>query len=255
MITSRSNPTFKQLRRLRDNRSRRAAGEILTDGWRQTDLALASGRDPIALYVDDVGCHAAVGRGVDASRLTLMSRELLRSAAYGDVDVEVIGRFDWSVPALSIDALPDRPRVLVADRMEKPGNIGAVLRCVDAVGFDALVLCGGGDPSHPHAVRNSQGAVFTVPISRTDDDAAATRLFHDADVSVYAARVEGATPMQAVDWGDGGVAIVVGNEADGLGDRWGGAGVRPVAIEMRGGVDSLNVSVSAALLMYQVPVR
>ena len=146
--------------------------------------------------------------------------------------------------------LPPRPMVAVLDRVEKPGNLGAVFRSADAAGVAAVVLA---DPLtdlfNPHAIHASQGAVFVVPAAVASAEEVQGWLAH-CSLCCYAAQAGAATLYHQVDWTQG-AAVVLGNEARGLSPIWRTAQVQPVALPMLGQVDSLNVSVAAAVLFYE----
>lgn len=282
VIRSAANATVRHLARMRENRPRRRAGELLTDGVRQTAMAIAAGLQPIGVFVregsrdqvlawvDDAVAQSvaqsgtrsipppspqASGRpGPDGSLESLVrevSPAVMSKITYGQTETDLVGQFQWHARSLDALVLPSDPVVLVLDRIEKPGNVGAIFRSANAAGVDAVLLCGGGDVTHANAIRNSQGAVFWTP-SVTCDWHAAHRWLADQGIRALAARVESSDPVYQADL-SGPIALIVGNEADGLADRWPvSAGVAGVHIPMVGTVDSLNVGVSASLLVYEV---
>jgi TrmH family RNA methyltransferase len=152
--------------------------------------------------------------------------------------------------ALETLCLPEQPLVAVLESIEKPGNLGAILRSADGAGVDAVIVA---DPAtylfNPHAIRASLGAIFTVPIAATSSASAASWLREKA-VRVFAARVEGAVPYTRADFVRRS-AIVLGSEAAGLSDAWSGSNVTAISLPMRGAADSLNVSATAAVLFYE----
>ncbi|HEU0242589.1 MAG TPA: TrmH family RNA methyltransferase, partial [Candidatus Limnocylindrales bacterium] len=156
---------------------------------------------------------------------------------------------DTSLAALT-GALPPDPLVVVLEAVEKPGNLGAVLRSADAAGADAVILANPRtDLFNPNAIRASLGTVFAVPVAA--GGAAAVRAWlESAGMRVLAARVEAAIPYTEADL-RGPVALVLGSEADGLTEAWTGGDVTAVSLPMLGVADSLNVSVTAAVLLYE----
>jgi RNA methyltransferase, TrmH family len=238
---------------MRDNRDRRKAGEILTDGIRQTSMAISSGLVPIGLFVEESQYDlvlAELPESMDFELVRAVSAAVMAKIAYGETASPVVGQFRWKTPSLDEITLPPRPLVLVLDRIEKPGNIGAILRSANAAGVDLVVLCDGGDMTHPNVIRNSQGAVFSTA-SAVATWQQAKDFFDAQGIRVLAARVDSSQSVYETDL-SGSVAIVVGNEAEGLGDRWSAAsGVLGIHIPMVGQVDSLNVGVSASLLVYE----
>jgi TrmH family RNA methyltransferase len=146
--------------------------------------------------------------------------------------------------------LPERPLVAVLEGIEKPGNVGAILRSADGAGVDAMIVA---DPAtdlfNPHAIRASLGTVFTVPTAAASSAEAAAWL-RARRLPIFAARVEAAVPYAQVDFCRG-AAIVLGSEAAGLSGVWSGTDVTAVSLPMRGAADSLNVSAAAAVLFYE----
>jgi TrmH family RNA methyltransferase len=140
--------------------------------------------------------------------------------------------------------------VLVVEGVEKPGNLGAMLRTADAAGVDALIVC---DPAtdlgNPNVVRASRGSLFTVPVALAESTAALDRL-KSLRIQTVAATPGATLSYTAVDL-RGPVAIVVGAEDTGLSDEWLRRADVQVRIPMAGKVNSLNVAASAALLLYE----
>ena len=264
---------------MRENRPRRRASEVLTDGTRQTAMALAAGFPTLGLYVAEdtaerliaeiesefrqmpvrteiAGCklpkNTVGGFSEDHCRRAIreVSRTVMEKIAYGQTSADVVGQFQWQSKTLEDLTVSQSAFILVLDQIEKPGNVGAIFRTADAVGIDAVLLCGGGDPTHPNAIRNSQGAVFSTN-SVACDWHQAHQWLASHGVAMLAARVESSAVVYQAEL-DGPIAIIVGNEAEGLGDRWTSqSGVRGIRIPMVGRVDSLNVGVSASLLVYE----
>ncbi|WP_231743771.1 TrmH family RNA methyltransferase [Stieleria neptunia] len=269
MLTSTSNPTVKHLVKMRDNRARRRAGRVLVDGWRETQRAIESGLDPVGIYVvadhgDAVmpASQQSTHPQSDAQRfvtdsasqaLVSVSPTVMQKIAYGQSERGVVAEFaapDWSLSQLR---LPETGLVLVLDQIEKPGNIGAAFRCADAAGADAVILCpAAADRFNPNAIRNSLGAVFSVP-SATADEADAKAWLTERGYRICAARVESSRPLWQADL-TGRLAMVIGSEAHGLGDHWqsdADGTVDAIRIPMAGNIDSLNASVSAAVFLYE----
>lgn len=260
LLTSTNNPTVKHLVKMRDNRSRRRAGGVIVDGWRETSQAMRSGLHPQGVYVCDSGDGS--GSRSDLERqvidqaggaLVRVSEAVMHKIAYGQSARGVVAEFgepDWQID--SIEPAPGGC-ILVLDRIEKPGNIGAAFRCADAAGVDAVLLTPAtADRFNPNAIRSSLGAVFTVP-SAVVDESQARQWLTDNGFKLCAARVESSRPLWETDL-SGPVAIIVGSEAHGLGDHWQSdqrSPIQSVRIPMSGGVDSLNASVSAAVLLYE----
>jgi len=257
LITSVHNPRVKKALQLRRRKGRRQQGRIIVDGMREIHRALLGDVEPSALFVqrDSVNgdvAHAIVARCQQAGVApTYVSTSVFRQLAFGD-------RADGFVlvahrPATSLDclAIDHQFFISVLENVEKPGNVGAILRSADAAGITAVVLADAGTGLfNPNAIRASLGAIFHVPVAESSArDVRAWLASHHT--AIYATRVDGAMRYDRVRY-QRPCAIVVGSEALGLTPVWRGPGVQAVTIPMRGVVDSLNVSVTAAVLFYEV---
>ena len=177
---------------------------------------------------------------------------MLEKIGYGQSSRGVVAEFEQPQRTLEMLALPKTPLILVLDQIEKPGNVGSVFRCADAAGIDAVILSDVCDLFNPNAIRSSLGAVFRVPAAVASAEQTLD-YFVQHQIRVLAARVESSIPLWESDF-VGPLAIVLGREAQGLADRWQNVGSSPIVgvrIPMFGAVDSLNVSVSAAVIAYE----
>ncbi len=268
-ITSSANPTIKRLVRLRDNRFRRRSRRVLVDGWRESARAIQAGLELVAVYVSDehwppkteswpqhdVAALGIIRGAITASdKLVRVSDAMLAKISYGQSTRGIVAECVEPERPLAKLQLPREPLLLVLDGLEKPGNLGAIFRCADAAGVDGVILsscdC---DLHNPNAIRSSLGAVFSVPVAVAGRDAVSEFLLRHQIIPL-AARVETSRPMWSTPM-TGGIAILVGSESQGLGEHWqtmpGNIPIASVKIPMAGQVDSLNVSVSAALLVYE----
>jgi RNA methyltransferase, TrmH family len=264
-ITSPSNPRVKAAAALRDARDRKRTQRILIDGsdliaraidggWMLEELLIAEAALVAEAFPQPQRLHDLLRRapGVPVLALGPMAMKKLQ---YGDREVDAIAIA--KMPATELDsrlatlALPKRALFLVLDRIEKPGNLGAMLRTADAAGVTAVLAS---DPVceiwNPNAIRSSLGAIFRVPIAVGTEDKIDAWL-REHEVTVYAARVEGAVDYAAVRYPER-AAVVIGSEAMGLQGRWSGPHVAPILIPMHGTIDSLNASVSSAILLFEM---
>ena len=145
--------------------------------------------------------------------------------------------------------LPAEPLVVVTEDVEKPGNVGAIIRSADAVGADAVIAVGGTDLFNPNVIRASVGTVFTMPVASASATDAAAWLRGRA-IRIVASRVDADRLHVEADL-RGPVAIVLGSEATGLSDAWRTPDVEAIRLPMTGVADSLNVSAAAAVLLYE----
>lgn len=251
MITSTTNDTVKHLVRLRSRRHRDAEGLFVIEGARPVGMALRAGIEVVALFVTpDLG--GALDPG--AVPMVEMAEEPFRKASIRQNPDGVMALARHLDVDLSDLEVGESPLVLVVEGIEKPGNLGAILRTADAAGVDALIMC---DPTtdvhNPNVVQASTGALFTVPIGVGSVDAALGWLTARS-VALVATDPEAESSMWDVDLG-GALALAVGSEASGLSRRLLTAASQRVSIPMAGTVDSLNTSVSAALVLYEAVRR
>lgn len=258
VISSGHNPRVRAALALREGRERRRQGRLLIDGSREIARAIAAGVVVREAFVARETVDAAGTVALEALRAVReggadvvdVTPGVLARLAYGDRDEGIVVVAEIPDVALDRLALPARPLVAVIERVEKPGNLGAILRSADGAGVDAVIVADAAtDPWHPNTIRASLGTLFTLPLAVATATQTAAWLA-DRGVGVVAAVVD--APLRYTDADlTRGVAIVVGSEADGLSSTWRGAGITAVHIPMLGMVDSLNVSVSAALLFYE----
>jgi TrmH family RNA methyltransferase len=256
-VSSRQNPRFKAALALRDAGERRRRALILIDGAREIGRALECGVRPVEAWVAPERVRGDAARSLlprlaVAAEVVETTPELLVRLAYGDRDEGIVAVFETPPSDLGrLDAsLPGQALVAVMEGVEKPGNLGALLRSADGAGVDAVIAA---DPVsdiwNPNAIRASLGTIFSTPVA-TCTSREALDFLRAHEIDVLAARVEGGTDYDRVDL-TGPVALVVGAETGGLTAAWSGEGVTPVAIPMLGLADSLNVSASAAVLFYE----
>jgi TrmH family RNA methyltransferase len=256
VVTSAHNARFREAERLRKAGERRDRGLILIDGGREIARAVGAGVAPVEAWVSDeldpgTEARAAV-EALDAARAPIVraTSRLMDRLAFGDRNEGVV--LVAVRPEANLGTLRpgERPLIGVVERVEKPGNLGAILRSADAAGVDALILADPGtDPWNPNVIRASVGTVFTVPLAVASAWEAREWL-REGGVRCVAARVDAQLPYTDADLASP-VAIVLGSEAHGLTDAWAGPDVTAVRIPMHGVADSLNVSVSAAILFYE----
>jgi TrmH family RNA methyltransferase len=254
------NPRVRERFKLREARERRRSGLMLIDGAREVGRAIASGVELVEAFVADDLVAAAGPEALEATSavrasgatIVPVTGELMGRMAFGDRSDGLLAVA--RIPDVSLEAfgacIPSAPLLLVLESVEKPGNLGAVLRTADGAGVDGVLVADPGtDPWNPNAIRASMGTVFSVPLAVTEAAPARAWLAAHA-VRVVAAVVDAPTVYTDADL-SGAVAIALGSEADGLSDAWRGDDVTPVRIPMQGIADSLNVSVTAAILAYE----
>ena len=247
-ITSSANPKFKRLIALLQKSSERRESALFTvEGVREIFHCIEAGYKPDCIFF----CPDIVSEEtLPQCRHFALSAGLYAKAAYREGTEGAIGVFQAIEHPLSSLHLKDNPLIAVLESVEKPGNLGAVLRTCDAAGADALVIC---DPRtdlyNPNLIRASLGDVFTVPTAVCTTAQAITFL-KSKGIRILTAQLQDSSlyydcPMTK------GTAIVMGTEATGLSDKWRQAADAHIRIPMLGKLDSLNVSVSAAILLYE----
>ena len=255
-IEAPSNPRIRSTARLRDRSERTALGLTLVDGAREVRRALDAGVEVVEVFVCEpllagpdarVALDAIRDRGIPVTPTT---QAAFAKIAFGDRAegiVAVVRPPSWRLDEL---VLPDDPLVVVVEGVEKPGNLGAVLRSADGAGADALIAASAvTDIANPNVIRASAGTVFAMPLAAAPTSEVIGWL-RARQIRIVAAWVDAERLYTDVDL-TGPLALAVGSEADGLTDAWQAAGIDRVRLPMHGIADSLNVSVSAAVLLYE----
>ena len=248
-ITSAQNPRVKHIVKLRDDKkTRKEDGLMLVEGFDEIQHALAAGHTPQTLLF---GPELASRALTDSSIETLtVSRAVFEKISYRENPDGWMGIFPIPKISLADLTLSKTPLMIVAESIEKPGNLGAILRTADAAGVDALLVCDARvDVWNPNVVRASRGAVFSVPVVACAN-AEALRWLKGGTTRIVAASPSAEEIYSDVDLKSP-VAIVVGTEDEGLSDFWMTNADVKVKIPMMGKVNSLNVSVSTALIVYE----
>lgn len=255
VIDSPRNPRVQAALALRERDARMALGQTLVDGAREALRALNAG-----VVVD----RAFICRSLIKSEEAALAVRTLELASYPVIEVSerVHGRLAFGnrqdglvlvvqANGTTLDALTlgTEPLILVTEDVEKPGNLGAILRTADAAGCAAVIAIGGTDLFNPNVVRASVGTVFSVPVAAATPSAAIAWLNGNA-IRAIAATVDAPAIYTDADL-TGALALVLGSEADGLSAAWGDEGIEHVSIPMAGTTDSLNVSVAAAVLAFE----
>jgi TrmH family RNA methyltransferase len=246
----------KKATRLRIGRERRRRGRFLVDGAREVLRAVNTGIACVEAFV----CHELCDSADSADALTALEKvgaeilsvspDVYAKLAFGQRLDGLLVVAEAPQRALRELRLPPQPLVAVLEGVEKPGNLGAILRSADAAGVDAVIVADGRtDLYNPNTIRSSLGTVFRDGVcSATSIET--LQWLRDKEIQIVAARPDAETLYTAVDYRRGG-AIVLGSEAEGLSDEWRGENVTAVRLPMRGIADSLNVSTTAAVLFYE----
>ena len=254
-ITSLTNPRVKAAVRLRDRREREATGLTIVDGAREILRALDAGvRVETAFLAEDLlhtpEAHAVAERLRHRPSTISVSPAVLARIAFGERSDGLVAIVQTPQITLADLVVPDDALVVVLEGVEKPGNLGAVLRTADGAGAHAVIAADPRtDPFNPNAIRASLGTIFALPFVAATTGETLSWL-RDRGIRPLAAMVQAAMDYSDFDL-RGPVAIVLGSEATGLSPAWEDAGVTPISIPMYGWADSLNVSIAAAVVLYE----
>ncbi len=245
-ITSPQNDRIKRLRRLRDRRHRDEEGVFVVEGARLLSRALHAGLEPLEVYTD-----RTVENPSGAPEI-LVESSVLDAASYRKASEGLIAVFSqWSCQIEDLQ-LSDPSLLVVAESLEKPGNLGAMMRTAAAIGADGLVTVGGsGDPFNPNAIRASAGAVFSVPVVNTNSEAL-RRWLSKKSLPLVALTPDSPQTIWETDLTRS-FALLVGAEDTGLSQEALTLAQKAVSIPMhRNSIDSLNTSVALAVAAYEV---
>ncbi len=244
-ISSPANDQVKRLVRLQQRRHRDGERLFVVEEPRILERALERGHRPVETYV----CPDANLPRFDLAQLT-MSREAIDRASYRRSSTGVIAVFPYWDTSLEMVTLSADPLLLVAEGLEKPGNLGALLRIADGAGADGVILVEpAADPFNPNTVRSSTGTLFSVPVAIADR-ASVIGWLRDHDIRSVATTPGAPSVYWEAELG-GAVAIWVGAEATGLTEDTLVSAHTNVSIPMQGGADSLNTAIAAALVVYE----
>ena len=263
IIMSAQNPKIKMLLELQEkSKTRRREGLFVVEGRRELEHCIATGYEVHTAFIckDITGeqgfdkiMHVLENASPDGGRqcsIMEIPGHLYQKVAYRGSTEGVIAELHCKSHTLEDLNIKSDPLVVVLESVEKPGNLGAILRSADASGVDAVIVC---DPLtdlyNPNLIRSSIGGIFTVPVAAASSGEAISWL-KSRGIKIYTAQLQDSEWYYDTDMTCG-TAIVMGTEATGLTDIWRDAADAHIKIPMLGRLDSLNVSVSAAILMYE----
>jgi TrmH family RNA methyltransferase len=256
-IQSRQNDQVKNLVKLRERKHRDRQGRFLVEGLRELSHAIGSGYEVTTIYYCPEcfpsGAHETFiddTRRNDSHLLVRMSEDAFTKAAYREGPDGIIAIAKQQRHSINELDLPAEPLLLVLEGIEKPGNLGAILRSADGAGADAVILVDCIlDLYNPNAIRSSQGLVFALPIVCTKQaDLAEWLTTHQ--IQSIAATPETELRHWDVDYTQPS-ALFFGSESHGLTDYWLAQASERVRIPMEGRADSLNVAAAAAVCLYE----
>ncbi|WP_330442915.1 TrmH family RNA methyltransferase [Flavobacterium sp. C4GT6] len=252
-ISSTQNPYIKSLVQLQDKaKARRQSGTFLIEGQREIMLAAKGGYTAeTILFVPDMISESQVRElSQPDTELIEISRDVYQKLAYRDTTEGILAVAKTKTLSLDDLKLGDNPLIMVAEATEKPGNIGAILRTADAANLDAVIIANPkSDMYNPNIVRSSVGCLFTNQIA-TGSTTEVIEYLKNKGISIYCATLQESTYYHTQNYTTP-TALVVGTEATGLTQEWRDASTKNIIIPMQGEIDSMNVSVAAAILIFE----
>ena len=249
MITSKTNPKIKNIIKLEKASERREQNRILIEGRREIERAVACGFEIDTLFVCPDIAHD--GAGMTARSVEEVSLEVFEKIAYREGSD---GLLAVAIPKYAdlqqFKPKKKNPLIIVLETVEKPGNLGAVMRTADAAGVDGVIIA---DPRtdlyNPNAIRASVGCIFSVPLFACSSEEC-IKWLKDNKITIYCTYLKASIDYLDADFKKAS-AIVMGTEATGISQQWVDAADQNIIIPMNGIADSLNVSVTTAIVTFE----
>jgi len=251
-ITSTQNPKIKNLLSLEKPRERRKQGLFVVEGRKELMLALEGGyKIGNLFFCDDLITKDELAAFNPSDKLLIpVSRDVFDKVAVRENSGGILAVGEQKTHRLDSLRLGQNPLVLVLESVEKPGNLGAILRTADAAALDAVIIC---DPKtdfyNPNVIRSSVGCLFTNQVASATSEETLRWLQHN-NITPYSTYLKASRPYHTVDFTKPS-AIVMGTEATGLSATWVGQDQNPIIIPMAGRIDSINVSTAAAVIVFE----
>lgn len=251
IITSPQNPKIKELLKLRKASKRKEDDLIIIEGHHELIMALEAGTEIRSLFLNqDFAKNKNIPEAVKNEKIYELPKELFKKVAYRENPDGFLALAKQPKINLSDIQVRKNALVIVLETVEKPGNLGAILRSADAAGVDAVLIC---DPQtdvfNPNAIRASLGAVFTNKVVTCRNEEAKNWLEKNK-IKIYAATAHTDFKYTDINFKEA-LAIVIGTEHTGLSKFWRESADQQIKIPMKGKIDSLNASVSAAIILFE----
>lgn len=253
VITSPQNPYIKSLLQLQEkSKVRKQTGLFIIEGKREAALAKKGSYtiETILFCEEMITFNEAESFACSKTEIIQISKEVYHKLAYRDSTEGIIAVAQTKPLALSNLKLGKNPLILVAEAPEKPGNVGALLRTADAAALDAVIIADSkSDLYNPNTIRSSVGCLFTTQVALAET-AEAIDFLRKNNIAIYCATLQNSTNYTTQDYTKA-TALAVGTEATGLSQAWREAATQNIIIPMQGEIDSMNVSVAAAILIFE----
>lgn len=253
-ITSVQNPFIKSLVQLQEKaKTRKQTGTFLIEGKREMELAVKGNYEiTTVLFLPELVSEKELNQFIlsNETEKIEISKEVYQKLAYRDTTEGILAIAKAKSLQLSDLKLSENPLILVAEAPEKPGNVGALLRTADAANIDAVIIANPkSDLYNPNIVRSSVGCLFTRQIATATSEEAIAFLKAN-NIAIYSATLQDSTTYHSQDYTTP-TALVVGTEATGLTEIWRKESTKNIIIPMQGEIDSMNVSVAAAIVLFE----
>ncbi|KOY85816.1 rRNA methyltransferase [bacterium 336/3] len=256
IITSLQNPKIKNILRLEEKASeRKSQNLIVIEGTKELELAIKGHVDFQSLFF----CYDLISERdfekifkdyLQKTQIFEVSKQVFEKIAYRENIFGVVALAKPKFLTLDTLKLSKSPLILVLENVEKPGNLGAILRTADAAGVDAILVCNPQtDIFNPNAIRSGLGCVFTKQVVACTNEQALEFLKKN-NIQMLATALTASKPYTQIDYKKP-TAIILGTEATGLTDFWIKNASQNIIIPMGGEIDSMNVSVTAAIVTFE----
>lgn len=232
-------------------KARKQSGTFLIEGKREIELALKGNYEiETLLFLPELVTEAEFPKRLQSIQPIEITKDVYQKLAYRDTTEGILAVAKTKSLKLVDLQLSENPLILIAEAPEKPGNIGALLRTADAAKLDAVIIANPkSDMYNPNIVRSSVGGLFTNQIA-TGSTEEIIAFLQQKKINFYCATLQNSTPYHTQNYTHP-TALVVGTEATGLTDAWRNAATQNIIIPMQGEIDSMNVSVAAAILIFE----
>ncbi len=255
ILTSNQNPKIKFVTELLNSKGRKKHGLFLAEGLREMQIALKSGFVPLQIFfnsdfIEKKGLHSLSFFNLPKYNIFEVDKKLFSKIAYREDTEGITGIFKARKTTFENLVLSENPLIIVLESVEKPGNLGAVLRTADAANVDAIIIC---DPIidlyNQNVIRSSIGCVFSMQVVIANSQETINWL-KAKKISIFSAALTAKNFYHKTDFTKSS-AIVMGTEANGLSEVWLTQCTNQIKIPMLGKIDSLNVSNATAIIVFE----
>lgn len=252
LITSVQNPKIKNIQALEKSRERKDQHLFAFEGVKELSLALEGGYSLKSVFFcpEIIPAHELLAMVKNEHLIIPVQRNVFEKIAYRESTGGIIAVAEQQTHRLDAISLSANPLILIVEGVEKPGNLGALLRTADAANIDAVIIC---DPQtdfyNPNVIRASLGCVFTRQVASASSVETISWLKQN-QIQIFCTYLGASKPYHQTDFTKS-CAIVMGTEATGLSDIWVSQSNANIIIPMQGSIDSMNVSTAAAVVVFE----